>query len=61
MSRGFHSENAQGINSDVFKWEKNMYVYVVYDSRYDYLCIQENRYYRLITCFSYVLIISFDC
>ena len=26
MSRGFHSENAQGINSDVFKWEKNMYM-----------------------------------
>ena len=31
MSRGFHSENAQGINSDVFKWKKNMYfVYVMY-------------------------------
>ena len=37
MSRGFHSENAQGINSDVFKWEK-ICIYFVY-----MLCIQENR------------------
>ena len=29
MSRGFHSENAQGINSDVFKWEK-ICIYFVY-------------------------------
>ena len=31
MSRGFHSENAQGINSDVFKWEKIcIYLGIVY-------------------------------
>ena len=37
MSRGFHSENAQGINSDVFKWEKIcMYILCVY-VMYDYV------------------------